>query len=140
VGWRYAMSDINAAIGRVQLARFDGELRPHRQALAARYRERLAGRPGVTLLRSDPECVPHIFVVRVPAARREAARAALRSEGFETLMHYRPNHLHSAFRATGCPVAEQLWGEVLTLPLHGAVTLDQVDRVSATLARSLGER
>ena len=42
-GWRYHMSNIMAAIGRVQLSRLDAEFIPARRALAARYAERLSG-------------------------------------------------------------------------------------------------
>lgn len=138
LGWRYAMSDLNAAIGRVQLARFEKELAPHRRELVARYRERLAPFRDVTLLRSEPECVPHIFPVLVPADRREALRTGLREAGFETLVHYKPSHLLAAFRSDGCPVAERLYNELVTLPLHGAVTVEHVDRVAGTIARTLG--
>lgn len=43
-GWRYHMSNVMAAIGRVQLTRLDGEFAPKRRELAELYRERLSGR------------------------------------------------------------------------------------------------
>ena len=39
-GWRYHMSNVMAAIGRVQLTRLDGEFAPKRRELAELYRER----------------------------------------------------------------------------------------------------
>lgn len=137
-GWRYAMSDLNAAIGRVQLARFESELKPHRQRLAARYRQRLESIPGLGLLRSEPDVVPHIFPVRVRGGRRDAARVALATAGFESVVHYKPSHLLSAFRAEDCPTAERLYRELLTLPLHAAVQIEDVDRIAAVLGDALG--
>ena len=66
-GWRYHMSNIMAAIGRVQLARLDGEFAPKRRELAALYRERLSAVPGVALLEAEPEAwtIPRIFPVRI---------------------------------------------------------------------------
>lgn len=136
-GWRYALSDLNAAIGRVQLGRFEQELKPRRQALVARYRERLANVRGLALLEGDPEAVQHIFPVRIEGGHRDRAQAALREAGCETLVHYRPNHQLAAFRAEGCPVADRLFGELLTLPLHPAVTADDVDRIAAILGKTL---
>ena len=137
-GWRFEMSDIMAALGRVQLARFESELKPHRLALAAEYRQRLAGCPGVILLESAPGVVPHIFVVRIDAPRRAAARAALRSAGFETLVHYKPAHLLAAFRAGPLPATERLYQEIVSLPIHGGVTLADVRRIAEVLAAVLG--
>src|SRR6185312_15420462 len=116
----------------------ESELKPRRLALAAEYRQRLAGCPGVTLLESTPGVVPHIFVVRVEAERRAAARAALRAAGFETLVHYKPAHLFAAFRAAPLPVTEQLYREVVSLPMHPGVTLAHVGRIAEVLEATLG--
>lgn len=139
MGWRYALPDLNAAIGRVQLARFDGELKPHRVALVRRYRERLAAVRGLTMLDAPEGVVAHIFPVRIPG-RRAAARAALKEEGFETLVHYKPNHRHAPFAGAPCPAADRLYEELVSLPLHGAVALDDVDAVCGILESVLGER
>jgi dTDP-4-amino-4,6-dideoxygalactose transaminase len=48
IGYNYRMTDIQAAIGTVQLGRLDGAL-VRRRALAARYRELLVDIPGLTL-------------------------------------------------------------------------------------------
>jgi dTDP-4-amino-4,6-dideoxygalactose transaminase len=52
-------------------------------------------------------------------------------------VHYKPNHLLAAFRQEGCRVAERLYGELLTLPLHPAVTPQDVDRIAALLGETL---
>jgi dTDP-4-amino-4,6-dideoxygalactose transaminase len=141
VGWRYALSDINAAIGRVQLSRFDGELKPRRLALVAHYRERLVSQIGVHLLRSDPAVVPHMFPILIADGQRDAVQEALALAGYEALVHYRPNHLLSAFHGgSPCPVAEGLYDELLTLPLHMDVTHVDIDVIVSVIARTLGYR
>jgi dTDP-4-amino-4,6-dideoxygalactose transaminase len=122
LGWRYHMSDINAAIGRVQLSRFESELMPRRRALWNLYRRELSPIDGVELLAVGPdeEIVPHIFPVRILDAKRDAVASALSQEGYETTVHYKPNHLLSRF-STGnqsLPNAESLYAELLSLPLH----------------------
>ena len=139
-GWRYHMSNLMAAIGRVQLSRLDSEFIPVRRALAAVYAERLAGLPGLALLRTDPEdfIVPHIMPVRILNGRKDAVKEALAREGIPTGVHYKPNHLLSFFGggAVRLPVTEQLYAELVTLPLHPGLSLEDVENVCAALARA----
>lgn len=138
LGWRYAMSDIMAAIGRCQLARFETELRPRREMLAAAYRKRLLGVRKVRLLASAEGVTPHIFPIRVDSSKRDSLRAALAENGFETRVHYKPNHLLRAF-ADGMarPASETLYREILTLPLHHEVDLEHVERITHLIERHL---
>lgn len=139
-GWRYHMSNLMAAIGRVQLSRLDSEFIPVRRALAAVYAERLAGLPGLALLRTDPEdfIVPHIMPVRILNGRKDAVKEALAQEGIPTGVHYKPNHLLSFFGggAVRLPVTEQLYAELVTLPLHPGLSREDVENVCAALARA----
>ncbi len=120
-GYRYHLSNVLAAIGRVQLRRFPGELGPARVHLARRYRQLLGDVPGLSLLNANlDEIVPHIQPVRVLNGRRDALRDFLRSEGIETGIHYQPNHMLSYFGGgrVSLPITERLYGELLSLPLH----------------------
>lgn len=130
-GWRYHMSDIMAAIGRAQLRRFDSEMKPARICLAKAYRDALDGMIGIVLFSNEPGMVPHIFPIRILGGRRDAVRAALAEHGIETGIHYKPNHLLSMFRAQGVrlPVVEQIYPELLTLPLHPWVSEKDVGQV-----------
>lgn len=130
-GWRFHMPDLAAALGRAQLARFDRELRPHRELLARQYRDGLAASTRITPLTWNEGTVPHIMPVRVAGGARDALRERLTAAGFETRVHYRPGHHFSAFAdAAPFPGAEQLFGEILSLPLHGAVTTAHVTAVN----------
>lgn len=144
IGWRFHMSNIMAAIGRVQLSRLDGEFIPARRALGDIYRQRLAGLDGLRLLQTDPQdfVVPHIVCVRVLNGRKDELKAALTAAGIPVGVHYKPNHLLSLFRpAPGSlplPVTEQLYGELVTLPMHPGLSAADVehicDVITATLA------
>jgi dTDP-4-amino-4,6-dideoxygalactose transaminase len=131
-GYRYHMSNIFAAIGQVQLKRFPEELAPRRQALARIYRQRLAPLPGLRLFEADPDqVIPHIQPLRVLAGWRDALRDFLGQRGVETGVHYKPNHLLSFFGGgrVRLPVTEQLYQELLTLPLHPHLTDGQVQGI-----------
>jgi dTDP-4-amino-4,6-dideoxygalactose transaminase len=131
-GWRYHMPDLAAAIGRVQLARFETELKPTRLALAGQYRLGLADAPRITPLPMIEGSVPHIMPVRVRAGLRPKLVERLAADGFETRIHYRPGYHYSAFADdTGFPGAEQLFSEILSLPLHGGVSAADVSSVTA---------
>ena len=139
-GYRYHMSDIMAAIGRVQLTRFESEFRPKREALAAQYRKLLADVPGVaTFAVSSGVRVPHILPVRILDGKRDQVRAALQEAGIETGIHYKPSHLLSKFGTARVrlPVAERLYGEILTLPLHPEVTESDVEQVVEKVRKTL---
>ena len=134
------MSNIMAAIGRVQLSRLDAEFIPARRALAARYVERLSGVPGVALLRTDPRdfVVPHIMPVRVLDGRKDAVKEVLAAQGLPTGVHYKPNHLLSYFgHGESLPVTEQLYAELVTLPMHPGLTVEDVDAVCAGISGAL---
>ncbi|MDO5484528.1 MAG: DegT/DnrJ/EryC1/StrS family aminotransferase, partial [Desulfovibrionaceae bacterium] len=140
-GWRYHMSNIMAAIGRVQLTRLDEEFIPARRSLAALYAERLAGIPHLALLESDPQdfIVPHILPVRILGGRKEAVREALAAQGIPTGIHYKPNHLLRFFGngTPSLPVTEQLYSELLTLPLHPGLSAQEVEGVCTALAEAV---
>ena len=132
-GYRYHMSNVHAAIGRVQLRRFPSEFAPRRQALARRYRARLADVPGIQLLDADLDAiVPHMQPIRVLGGRRDALRARLESAGIGTGIHYKPNHLLTLF-GNGhprLPVTEQLYEELLSLPLHPELDDAAIDYIT----------
>lgn len=134
VGFRYHMSNIMAAIGRAQLRRLP-EFAAHRRALALRYVQALAGNNLVRPLALDhARNLPHIFVVRVGNGARDALRDTLLEQGIESGIHYKPNHLLTLFYdGQPRPVAEAAYAEILTLPLHAALTDAEQDRVVAAI-------
>jgi dTDP-4-amino-4,6-dideoxygalactose transaminase len=139
-GWRYHMSDLMAAIGRTQLNRFESEFKPKRMALARRYRELLEGLGGVRMFKTDLETVvPHILPIRILGGQREKVTRALSSKGIQSGLHYKPNHLLTKFGAGGIalPVVERLYKELLTLPLHPGVSIDEVDRIVDVVRNAL---
>ncbi len=135
-GWRYHMSDIMAAIGRVQLRRFESEFRQKRMELASIYRKRLSHSPYLELIPTQGEgIVPFMVPVRIRNDRRDAARAALLQREIEVGIHYKPSHLLSKFgRASEkLPVAEAIYRELLSLPLHPGLSSGDVEEVCQIL-------
>lgn len=139
-GWRFHMSNIMASIGRTQLTRLDNEFAPARRRLLALYRKNLAEQPGIALLDMDMSgIIPHIHPIRILNGKKPEIAAQLNAAGIPTGMHYKPNHLLSLFGAgkIKLPATEQLYAELLTLPLHPGVSEDDVNFICEILIKTL---
>ncbi len=140
-GWRYHMSDIMAAIGRVQLSNFD-YAKNKRQLLAKAYDEKLRDLPLISTFDHDYELiVPHIFVVKL---HQSIDRASLieffKQNGIQVGVHYRPNHSLKFFSETSdrsLPVTDELYPRLLTLPMHPELSVDDIENVVQALKAGL---
>ncbi len=140
-GWRYHLSNINAAIGRAQLARVESFIEK-RQELFTLYSSLIDDRFAKPVALNITESVPHPYVVflndngKSSDEMRELRNNLmdfLKEQGIETGLHYKPNHLLKYFAkedAAPFPVAENLWEKMLTLPLHVNLSVDDVKKVS----------
>lgn len=143
-GWRYHMSNIMAAIGLVQLHRFD-DLAAKRQMLATRYDELLSDNSDVKRLERDYSMVvPHIYVVRIDSKfDKKELQANLLEMGIQTGIHYMPNHLLSFYKNDDqlpFPITEKVYSELLTLPLHPDLELKDVEFVCSNLLKLLSQK
>lgn len=137
-GWRYHMSNIMAAIGRVQLKRFSS-FKKKRQSLAIQYVSELSDVKGIKIFNFDYSLVvPHIFVIRVLKERRDALRDSLLEKGIQTGIHYKPNHLLDFYSSTfKLSKTEQYYSEILTLPLHPDLTRSDVNYICESIKSML---
>ena len=131
-GYRYHMSNLFAAIGMVQLERFEKEFKPKRQMLAKRYYEAFKDIPDIILFPNGyDEIVPHIFPIRVLRGKRDGLRQYLLDNNIECGIHYYPNHLLTYYgaRKGELSITEQIYSELLSIPLHPDLTEEDHDRV-----------
>ena len=143
MGWKYNMDNLQAALLLPQLERL-GANHARRTALAARYRERLAGVPAVTLpvVRPDVRHAWHLFTLHCDGARDRVVEGLERA-GVGVTVNYLPVHLTTYFRRTfghtpgSHPIAERIGASVLSLPLYPSLSEAQVDEVTARLAQVL---
>ena len=150
LGFKYNMTDINAAIGLHQLDRLD-EFHRRRLTLVALYDELLAEVPGVIRPRPplDGECSWHLYVVGIDESRVRIGRNevidALRADNIGTSVHFIPIHHHSFYqRSLGCkkdqfPNATRHYERAISLPLFPTMQPAEVRGVAASLARIVGE-
>jgi dTDP-4-amino-4,6-dideoxygalactose transaminase len=139
LGFRYHLSTLHAAIGRVQLAGFPA-VAARRQQLWRSYGAALADIPHATLVDLDiANTVPFNCVIRVPPTVRDAVHAQLHAAGIQAGVHYPPNHLQPAFASWSrpLPATEAVAGEILSLPFHPDLTDDDIGQIITTLAAAL---
>jgi dTDP-4-amino-4,6-dideoxygalactose transaminase len=116
------LDPIQAAALSVKLDHLDS-WNARRSAIAARYRDGLAGCPGITMpaVPNWAEPVWHLFVIL--AEQRDALAAHLATRGIETLVHYPiPPHRQRAYSEMGLgegslPIAEGHADRLLSLPI-----------------------
>lgn len=150
-GFKYNMTDIQAAIGLQQLVRFPGLL-ARRESLWRRYDRALADQPVTQPMTSPRGTVHarHLYTILVDPAEcgwsRDDLRRHLAARGVQTSIHFRSLHLHPYYaerfglRRGMFPRAERISDQTLSLPLSSALTDAEVDRVVAELVRALRER
>ena len=149
-GGKFNLPDVNARIGIEQLARLPGFL-AHRRVLVERYFERFATKPACVLpprpADGDGQSW-NMWSVLLPLGQmritRKDFRDALAARGIATGVSYEALHLSTLGRRFGyqrgdLPNTERIAECTVTLPLHAAMTLADVDRVCAACADILAE-
>lgn len=129
VGFNARMTDIHAAIGRVQLTKL-ASWNVQRQANAAMFNAELTGvtTPSVA---AGATHVYHQYTIRVPEDRDGFAEALLSEYDIETGVYYPiPNHRLPSFDLElDLPQTARACAEVLSLPVHPALDSQDLDRV-----------
>jgi dTDP-4-amino-4,6-dideoxygalactose transaminase len=129
VGFNTRMTDLHAAIGRVQLEKLAGWTK-QRQANAAFLDANLEG-VVVPPVAEGAEHVYHQYTIRVPGQDRDEFAAALQERGVGSGVYYPvPNHRLPSFGLTlDLPETERAAREVLSLPVHPALSEADLERV-----------
>ncbi len=129
VGLNNRMTDIHAAIGRVQLTKIDAWTKT-RQENAAFLSANLTGVTAPPIADGAVH-VFHQYTIRVPEDR-DGLAAALKDEyAVGSGMFYpSPNHRLAPFQSpVELPATEQAARECLSLPVHPSVTAEHLDRI-----------
>jgi dTDP-4-amino-4,6-dideoxygalactose transaminase len=146
-GFKYNLTDIAAALGLQQLKKAR-RFQQQREALAALYRQALAGLP--LLLPPEPPAGEqhswHLYPVRLaPGARldRNTLIERLFARGIGVSVHYIPLHQQPywrdryALRAEQFPHSQRAYENLLSLPLYTRMTEADVQRVAQALRAEL---
>ncbi|GFH34108.1 DegT/DnrJ/EryC1/StrS family aminotransferase [Streptomyces pacificus] len=146
VGANVRMTDVSAAVGRVQLAKLPGWT-DRRIANAAYLSENITAANVVTpVVAEGARHIYHQYTVRV-RGDRDAAMAKLTEAGVGNAVYY-PTPIHrlkpywepdqKAGRHWDLPETERAAAEVVSLPVHPSLTEGDLERI-ATAVNALGE-
>lgn len=144
-GFKYNMSDIQAAIGLAQLRKLIHFQRRRREIVAS-YSDAFRSVPALVVPRERPE-VQHAWHLYVLRLRLEALRIGrdqfieeLTARNIGTSVHFIPVHLHPyyrdqyGFQPSDFPMANRCFERMLSLPLHPMLSEGDVgDVIEAVL-------
>jgi dTDP-4-amino-4,6-dideoxygalactose transaminase len=141
-GFNYGMTDLQAALGLVQLKRLP-EFNHRRAHLAGMYTRLLERLPEIETprVRSEVTSNWHLYVVRLRDldVGRDTVIEALRERGIGTAVHFLPIHYHPYYRERfgfcrgDYPVAEREFERLISLPLFPGMAESDVERVVRAL-------
>jgi dTDP-4-amino-4,6-dideoxygalactose transaminase len=140
-GFKYNLTDIQAALGLCQLKKAD-EFYRIRVQYAQRYRELLQDLEEIELPETpaDAQHAWHLFIIRLRLERLSIGRnqfiEELRNAGVGVSVHFIPLHLQPYYaRAFGCrrgdcPHAERTYERSISLPIYPAMLPSDVERAA----------
>jgi len=143
LGYNFRMTDVHAAIGLAQLQKLNG-FNQARRANATYLSQHLRDVTTPTTPAGRTH-VYHQYTVRVPDAQRDIVLDGLRAQGVSAGVYYPvPIHRQHLYRDLGyddhLPNAERAAHEVLSLPVHPALTGEDLKRIINAVNGLVGQR
>lgn len=149
-GYKCNMTDIAAAIGLVELERYDSETLPRRKQIAEQYNELLKADTRLQLpvfLDQVRESCYHLYPLRIKGiteSQRDAIMQHIFSEGVSVNVHFLPVPGMSFYRGLGYqltdyPVTTDNSSREITLPLYYDLRDDQIVLVVKALKKALDQ-
>lgn len=149
-GYKYNMTDIQAALGLAQLSKVEWMWR-RRGEIAKRYTESFQEYREMSLpaVKPDRESAWHLYTIRLDPGRFSGGRdrfiEELKSRGVSTSVHFIPLYRHPYYRNTygydrkGFPVSEKIFERTVSLPLYPGMADEEIRWVTESVADVLGK-
>lgn len=140
-GYNFRLSNILAAIGRVQMTKLEA-INRQRRYLADEFRQRLDGVVGI----EPPERVKgrkHVYQMFTALVAEDVDRDALvhglNERGIEASVHFDPPvHLQPPYRGGPDLLTTELVAErIITLPMYPGLSIGQIDRIAEAVEEEL---
>ena len=149
-GFKYNSTDLQAAIGSVQLGKSDA-MCDARRRIAGRYSEAFQSEAALEIPVEPAECRSswHLYILRLRLDRLDVDRdnfmRRLREKGIGCSVHFIPMHFHSyyqrryGYQPGDFPRAEGEYRRCISLPIYPDLTDEQVDRVITAVLETARE-
>lgn len=139
-GWKCNMTDLQAAIGLVELERYDSDTLVKRRNVAETYQKAFTQKPWAVcpVLKDDKrETSYHLYLLRIKDVDRPVRDAIIQDifdGGVSVNVHYKPLPLLTAFAKKGYkmddyPQSKTLWESEISLPIFYDITEKQIQKV-----------
>jgi perosamine synthetase len=152
LGLNYRISDIQAALGISQMKKLDGFI-DRRREIAAMYdkafsQEGLKDKITIPYQSPNTRSSYHIYIVKFNLLAIGKSRNDIFSElqkyNIGVNVHYIPVYYHPYYKELGyekgiCPIAEELYEEIITLPLYPGLSDEDVDYVINCVVKSINK-
>lgn len=144
VGYNYRMTDFQCALGKSQMGKLD-EWIARRNAVARMYDEAFDEINEVTSLSCAKDIVHgyHLYVIKTMGVDRTELFRRLWEDGIKVNVHYIPVHLHPfylnhfGYGKGMCPVAENAYEQILSLPVFPRIEDAEVRTVIDSVIRHI---
>lgn len=146
LGYNYRITDMAAALGLSQLGKLDRFV-DERREVALRYAGAFEKCPFFELPveRSWAKSAYHLYYIRLnsgPLERKSQVFTDLREAGIGVQVHYIPVYMHPYYRNLGyekglCPMAEEFYRRVLSIPIYPGLGDEEFDRVIKTILEAM---
>lgn len=149
-GWKCNMTDLQAAIGLVELERYETETLPRRKAICERYQAAFGGDGrfvSPVLKDAGREGSYHLYMLRVATAseeQRDAIIQAISARQVSVNVHFIPVPMLSFYRLSGYRIEDYpntfaQYSREISLPVYHDLSDAQVDAVVAAVKAAVGE-
>lgn len=144
LGFNFRITDLQAAVGCGQLTRLK-EILSAKKKIHAAYRKLLAGEKGITSQVFSPDADPVAWATAVKidpvvfGCSRDGLMLRLAAAGIETRPGFYSFSRMPLYRAGRLPVAEEVGGQLIVLPLSTRLTTAEIGYICRTL-RGLRKR
>ena len=144
-GYKYNMTDIQAAMGLCQLMKLNKQ-HERRRNFAQIYQTELAKFPQIStpMVPDNPrEHSWHLYIIQLQNGNRDKFVASLSEANIECSVHYIPLHLFDfyqeryGYRVGDFPCAEAAYERVVSLPLHPGLTDGDIHTVIEVIGKIL---
>lgn len=140
LGWKYNMSNIQAALLLGQLDNIDKNWE-RRELICRMYEDAFTSNPNIALIKVLPgsKSARHIFTILVTPERRDDILWKLQENGVGVAVNFKAIHLLSYYRQTFgyekgmFPVAEKIGTSTITIPLYPKLTDEEITYVISTV-------
>jgi perosamine synthetase len=135
-GYRYHMSNINAAIGLAQFGKLEKFI-VKKKRIVKEYDNFFKNVEGIELLRRDyAETAPFNYTIKIKK-NRDRLIQYMAKNGISVGINYIPNHIQPFFKRfkKRLPVTEKVWKEIVSLPLYHDMRKQDLEKIKYLVKR-----